>query len=172
MLTTISVVPESNSGAHVNVSGVIQGSHNTCTSQGDQQFHVGSFIDQSYNLVGQECEHALLSLSAVGHKQKTLAPSWMLRPSPLLKSQLLGQSSQPLQGYIHAGTRPSPSFHQECDALSMYQGVRQHENVQGRFHNVPCYGPTSSALSVPPSLVSNLPSQNVNPFYLKKLAGN
>ena len=167
--TTISVLPESNSGAHINVGGVIQGSHNTFTSQGDQ---VGSLIDQSYSQVGQECEHTPLSLSAVCHKQGTPGPSRMLRPPPLLNSQLLSQSSQPLQGYIHARTRPPSNFYQECDAPSMRQGVRQHKNIQRRVHNVPYYGPTSSTLSVPPPLVSNVPSQNVNPFYLKKLAGN
>ena len=44
------------------------------------------------------------------------------------------------------------------------------ENLPHKFsHHIPFHGPTTGG---PPPLISNLPPQNINPFYLKKLAGN
>ena len=62
-------------------------------------------------------------------------------------------------------------FYQKCDALSTYQGTKQPKSIQERPSSISSYGPTISALSGPP-LISTLPCQTVNPFYLKKLAGN
>ena len=79
MSTTISVVPESNSGAHVNVGGVVQGSHNTCTSRDDLQVQVGNRTNQGFNVVGREHEHAPLILPAIRHEPGMLAHSHSLR---------------------------------------------------------------------------------------------
>ena len=167
--TTISVVPESNTGAHVNISGVVQGSQNACTSQGDLQLQVGN---QGYGQVSQEREHTPLSLSAVGYEQGMVTNPQRLQPPPLLNSQFLGQPSYSPEGYMYAVTRPSPVFYQKCDALSTYQGTKQPKSIQERPSSISSYRPTISALSGPPPLISTLPCQTVNPFYLKKLAGN
>lgn len=161
--TTISVVPESNSAAHVNVGGVVERSLNTSTSREDLQFQVGNQINQGCIFNGQE--HASLTLPAIRHEHGMLAQSHSqrLQPPPLLNSEVSGQSSyspdpsllQAAQGYIYAGTRPPPHFHQDQDALSTYQGTKQHDNIQSRSHNVPYYGPTTSALSGPPPLISH-----------------
>ena len=148
--TTISVIPESNSAAYVNVGEVVQGPHNTCISRDDLQFHVGN---QGYNVVGQEYEHASLTLHAIRHEAGMLAHPHSQRHQPplLLNSQLLCQSSyspDSSRGYMHAGTRPPPSCHQDHDAVSIYQGTNQHENIQGRCHNVPdnlCFKCTTSS---------------------------
>ena len=64
MSTTISVVPELNNAAHVNVSGVIHRSFNTTSSQEGLQLQVGKKSSQGNNLVGLD---AMSNLPAVGY---------------------------------------------------------------------------------------------------------
>ena len=156
--TTISVVPESNSGAHVNISGAVQGSQNACTPQGDLQLQVGN---QGYSQSGQKCEPTPISLSAVGYEQGILTNLWRLQPPPLLNSLLLGKYSHSSEGYMYACTRPSPIFfYQQYDALSTYQGTKQPRSIQERPSSISSYRLTISALSGSPALIKYLALPN------------
>ena len=111
------------------------------------------------------------NVPAVGHELGQ-AQFQAFQPPPLLRSQNLHQGShspelthlQTSHGY-HARNRSPPIFYQHRGALSSFPVTTQHETAQSYERTNPC-------LSGPPPLISNFSSQNVNPFYLKKLAGN
>ena len=113
------------------------------------------------------------NLPAGGHELGQ-AQFQAFQPPPLLRSQDLHQSShspesanlQTSHGYLYARNRSPPIFYQQCGGtLSSFPVTTQHETAQS-------YGRTNPCSSGPPPLISNFPSQNVNPFYLKKLTGN
>ena len=153
---------------HVNVSGVVQGSLNTCMSWEDLQFCQSN---QGYNLIWQE--HASLTLPAhehemlaQSHSQTSATPTAKLSSWVSLHNILQTLHFCKLHRDTHILGR---DLHLAFIRTKMHTQVIKVPNgsriLKADFTMSPYYGSTTYSLSEPP-LISNFPCQNANPFYL------